>query len=430
MKARPDLSRRSRAEVSFSFPSFDRGTRKFIPMLRRALSTPRTRRRGISGLVLVIVLPTLLLASGFALEIALAYSIKQEMQQAAELAALAAAYELLDSDGLKPGTIVDPADNAANAQEVGQAYANANLNSGRVSWNESAIPDLVLVGFASDPLDVTMSPMPYEVARDANIAQINLERSRTKGNPIPLRLAPLIGMLPVDMTVTSRAVMDRRVYGFRPVMSSPAPVAPLAILASGRSDSWATQSQATPSFGTNDNYTVDMRTGFITNLPDGIPEITLQDDLAASPNEGNLGLLRIGPAIGAPNWFVHTWTQLDVGLTVDDLSEIGGQLALPDTGTLDILGLSQATDGMLKGIDPIRGKLRVFPLYASRSGADPAVTYALSGFVAAWVIDVQSSGTNHGLVVTIQPGLVRTANALYRSGQPLNKYIGKPYLVF
>lgn len=396
------------------------------------LYAPRGRR-GILALGLVIFLPVLMIVMGLVLELALVGEVREQLQSAADAAALAGAAELLDEDRLKIGTTPNIEDDAQAAQRFAALFCNYNLGLGQPWITFSDKPCLLGFGHVANPTDRTSPFEAWDGVSDINQLEINtlqvyVERSRRFGNQVPLRLAPFFGMVEARIGVQAAATVDRRVYGFRPKNGAPIFVAPLTITRDGLAQAWFEQANAAPVATVNDNFTVDPATDSVTAGADGIPEITVTAPLPnGNPPDATdtLGTLLFGFTGSDPGGIAN---QLRVGLEPIDLYERDGQLALDENNLLQVDGRSEVDADVVVVLQDLIGKKRIWPLSSIRPDlGQTGVVYDVTDFAAGRVVSASNEPPGK-LTVVIQPTTMPTTTALVRDGQALNPYLAKLYL--
>lgn len=366
--------------------------------------------------LLVFVMPLLALAIGLALEFAIAGVARERLQSAADAGALAGGADLLDPNVVKPGYTPDPTTVQDTANQDAALYANLNLMMSTPLVYPTPTPIFAVFGNVADPTDYNCPFGPNDDQNPCNTLVVTIERSQRNNNPVPLRLGPFLGVLPGNVAATSRATLDQRVYGFRPVGNVPIPLIPLTVLASGSSASWTTQAQAAAVPNVNDNFTVDPTTGQVTSGPDGIPEVNVQAPYQGGPAPGssdNMAEMNIT----SPN----TMAALIIrGLRPEDLTAFGGQFAFGSSGNITVQASSTVDAGLTGALQEIVGANRVWPLYSSASGTDYTITQFVAGRVA------QATTVPPGrLVLAVQPCVYATPTALVQAGQPLNPFVAK-----
>lgn len=375
------------------------------------------RRGALSG-ILVIVLILLFAILGLALELGLLSHVQIQLQTASDAAALAGVAELLDENVLRPGASPDWSDDIEAALARAQQYAANNIACGQsvlIEANPENHPagDFV-VAWLDSSTDRHEAPQLYDVAGRCNTLIVRGVRNLKRGNPVPLWFSPVLGIGSADVMSESRATLDQRVYGFRPQSGGAIPVVPVAALGRGSEEAWLEQSQTTPIEDVNDRYTVDYRTGVVTDGADGIPEVELKAPVGNEhAQEGNFLLLDFDAESGEQGRFSR---QVEVGLLATDLVDQGGQLALDPSGRLLVPGVG-VRDSALTQLRTIVGQNRVWPLFTSRTDEDGETTVVLTGFAAGRIVDVRTNEDDEA-VVLVQASTLVTATALVRDLGP------------
>jgi hypothetical protein len=248
------------------------------------LSPCRTGRRG----AIVVWLPLALLASLGIIALAINYTrlwtIRVEMQSAADAAALACADTLVGDDLLRGTPSALPhLIQTASAQAIQYAANNAvlgqpfvllpnpdNLANGDIVFGTLDRPrgsTFAVAANVSDPTNTALATV--------NAVLINARLTRARGNAPSLLLGGLLGIASVDIHAASAAMLDRDVIGFRPLGQQPLKLAPLAIFSdpTGKdSKSWQYQIEEK---NAPDNYRYDAATHmFVLDAAgDGLPEM-------------------------------------------------------------------------------------------------------------------------------------------------------------
>jgi len=334
--------------------------------------------------------------------------------------------ELLDENVLRPGASPDWSDDIEEALARSQQFAANNIACGQsvlIEANPKNHPagDFV-VAWLESSTDRNEAPLLYDDAGRCNTLIVRGVRNLKRGNPVPLWFSPILGIGSAEVISESRATLDQRVYGFRPQSGGAIPVVPLAVLAQGSEEGWFEQSQTTPIEEVNDRYTVDYRTGVVTEGADGIPEIELKAPMDSElAQEGNFLLLDFAADSGEQKRFAR---QLEVGLLATDLIDQGGQLALDPMGRLPVPGVGVRANALAQ-LRAIVGENRVWPLFTSRvddgddggGNGEGKTTAVLTGFAAGRIVDVRIN-ENEEAVVLVQASTLVTATALVRDLGP------------
>jgi hypothetical protein len=374
---------------------------------------------------LPLILLALLAIIAFAINYVRLWTIRVEMQGAADAAALAAANTLVGDDLLRgdPGplpaliqatstqAIQFAADNLVQGQPFVLLPNPNNLADGDVVFGTLDQPrgsTFVVAANVNDPTNSALATV--------NAVQINAWLTRARGNAPSLLLGGLLGIASVDIHAVSAAMLDRDVVGLRPLGDQPLKLAPLALFSDPTgmdSRSWQYQVQEK---NAPDAYRYDASTHMFVADPagDGLPEMPVV--MAIDPSQesaANVSLLYLGfpDASGAGG-------QLTMGVTPDHLSTGGGQLLLGATDNRltvpgsDVGPAAGSTELMAvqNGLEQLHasGEPRIWPLYC---GLDSSGQPILCGFVAARVVTVggASGGT---FTFSLQPTMISTATAV------------------
>lgn len=395
-----------------------------------ALNSKRRGMTTIGALFSVTVVAGML---GLALEFALLEHVRGQLQAGANAAALAGAMELIDEDVLYPGRLAQlgsqaATDDVAAAQSVALDYARANIAGGVRMFSPlpAQDPPPLVAGWIAEPLDLSSPLVPWPQQGAANVLQVHAERSQRWGNPLPLWIGPLLGVAEGDVAATATACVDQRVHGFRPVQESVVPVMPLAALGWGTADAWTSQAAAPAAAGVNDRFVVNYATGQVEAGSDGIPELVLCTPKVSGGQEvlpGNLGCLRLR-ASESPQDFTR---QVQDGLTTADLTELGGQLAVPPGGSL-MVPRGEEFEAMLPDLAAtVRGTRRAWPLYRARHSDSGGDWFELAGFAAGCVVDGYVEDGRTCLIV--QPAVLVSRTALVHPAATWNPWLGRLALV-
>ena len=377
------------------------------------------------------------------------WTIRVEMQNAADAAALAGADTLVGDDLLRgnpsalPGLL-----QAASAQAI--QYASNNLVQGQPfvllpNPDNLANGDIVF-GTLDQPHGSTfvvatnINDPTNSALTTINTVQINAWLTRARGNAPALFLGGLLGVASVNIHAASAAMLDRDVIGFRPLGQQSLKLAPLAIFSdpSGMdSKSWQYQIEEK---NAPDKYRFNPATHMFVLDPagDGLPEMSIV--MAIDPSQesqANVSLLYLGfnDASGVGQ-------QLTMGVTPAQLAPFGGQVVLglsdnrlsvpgsdigPAASSMDLTSIQNALEQLQQSGEP-----RIWPLYCGLDGSGRPV---LCGFVAARVVTVTgpAGGT---FTFALQPTMISTATAITDASRRgiggiavVNPYICKVRLV-
>jgi Putative Flp pilus-assembly TadE/G-like len=416
-----------------------------------ALLPGDSRRRGAVVFWLPLTMLTLLAALALAVNYARLWTIRAELQAAADAAALAGAETLVGDDLLRGDPKALPALlQRASAEAI--LFAGKNLVQGQplvlpANPDNLAGGDLVF-GTLDRPrgsafvVAVNVQDPTNTALAAVNTVLVNPRLTRARGNAPSLIFAPLIGQGAVDVQAAAAAMLDRDVIGLRPLGQQPLSLAPLALFSDpSGTDNKSWQYQVEQKNGT-DVYRFDpTQNTFVSDAAgDGLYEfqaVLALDQSQVSSANVSLVFLGVSDATGVSQ-------QLLTGVTAEQLQDQGGQLVLelsdnhlavngsgvgPAAGSTALAALQQNLQQLQQLAAP-----RIWPLYCSlNSGAQPV----LCGFVAARVVTVAGTDANEPVFrFTLQPTMISTATAVTDANQRgvggiaiVNPYICKVRLV-
>ncbi|MHC4876282.1 MAG: vWA domain-containing protein [Planctomycetota bacterium] len=153
------------------------------------------KRRGVIALLAAVFLVMIFAFTAFTVDVGYISIIDQELQGAVDAAALAAAFELKQSDTTEP--VYGAAEDLAAANQVnGQSLEVDRGND-------------VEIGFW-DELTGTFTPMPGESDLSlTNAVRVNGTLSQNRDSEVNLFFAPILGHSDVEMTSSAIAVIGR-----------------------------------------------------------------------------------------------------------------------------------------------------------------------------------------------------------------------------
>ena len=269
--------------------------------VRGGRTAAAARREGWVSLWALLVLTTLLTALSLAVNAGWLSAGRQELQSAADAAALAGAGRLVSDEWLRQGRPGVPALlDAARVEARDFARLNRALGRSVELRLDGDDPDVVIGRF-----DANGAFVPAPVAPDlsqTDIVYAIARRLRSRNDGVPVLLGGLVLTPSLDVQAAAFARLDRDVVGFRATLAQPVPLAPIGVPSDPtRVNVQAWEGQIVDRQGP-DEYAFDPATGF-TQTGDGIPEIDIRlpltpDALAA----GDASLLNFGgspPAGGA-----------------------------------------------------------------------------------------------------------------------------------
>jgi Flp pilus assembly protein TadG len=362
------------------------------------------RPAAIAVLFAISLVPALIFVA-FVINLGHIYVARQEMQQAADSAALAGASQLLVAglpyNGGSDDTLA--AANITKAIAEAQKFCVANTARGT---NLSLLSADCVVGYIN-PSNPSSTLVPWAKGQPyPNAVEVAVRRDGTVNTPVPLFLGAMVGMSNWNARVSSTACTNAHtetVTGFDSTTGN-AKLLPLAV----DYNLWQTFLQSGKSADglVHDGYkatapsTTTPAPKNVTPGGDGVPEFTDVYPNATSP--GNFGLVSIGtPSNASPSY--STWIM--EGPSPADMAYFGpnGIQASP-TSPLTMDGGPGLKSTLISDFANIVGQPRSVILYTSYTGPGSNATYTVVGFAGCTIVDASGSGTN--IQLTIQPMIV------------------------
>ena len=371
-----------------------------------------SERRGVIIPLVAALMVVLFGFIAFSVDIGYIAKSRQELQTAADAAALAGANQLLNRSALQ-GSYSTTATIAA-VQTSAQQYAAQNASAGvSVQLNANSANDAggdIVCGTIANPRD----PSGTFVASASpvfNAVQITAHRNSQTNGSLRLFFANMLGTTFADLSATATAVNDQNIQGFK-IGASGAQTSKLLPFALDV-DTW---SQVVAGSGP-DAYTYVPATQSVGSGSDGITEVNLYpyNKLTA----GNFGTVNLGQSNNGTSILDR---QILNGPNASDLAGLGGQVALGSDGTLDLVGNPGISAGMSSSLQSIIGQPRIILLYQSPvQGNGANAQYTIVGFAGVIIADVQLKGGNKS--VTIQPEIVQDPTAYGGGPTTSSRYV-------
>jgi Flp pilus assembly protein TadG len=380
-----------------------------------AFPSRRPPRRGAVAALLAFLLVFMLGVIAFAVDIGYIVLVHQEVQNAADSAALAGASKLADLEFklffATPGSatsIVQTATTNANAE----AKSFAALNQGGSKFLTLSDADIT-VGYLGTPTGTSTIQAPNPPSVIPNTVQVIIRRdSSVTTGKLALFFAPVLGISSTDVQASAAATIQRgRITGFSvPNSSKRNLLLPIALDV----NAWTALINNTtmPSgYTRQDSFTYATPTSAVaapknvTSGADGIPE--LQGIYPNSNAPGNFGLIDIGPdANDAPTF----WDWITNGASADDMTYLAanhnGVAGSKDFQATPYYPATLKAGPGLKASDEsylqaIIGQSRIMPLFSGVQGNGQNATYTIIGFAPITLVDADLSGNNKH--ITVQP---------------------------
>ena len=349
------------------------------------------KRRGITMVFVVVLIPVLLGAAALTIDVGLLVNTKTDLQIAADAAALAGVAALSTDEMMRVRMREDDPSAMAAVTRMAERLA-ARFSS----YNPSLGTETTYI----DPHDITVgwidlksgtSPIRTDVPPSQfNAVQTIVRRThKSRNGPVELLFARIFGIATGDVTATATAVFDDRVAGLPPA-SGPT-IWPLSINESVFLDSFKNG---------DDNFGYDDVTDSVSGFGDGINEIHLFPDKSAP---GNFGALNFGGS-GSASELVE---QIDYGLTPEDIEASTGSTELSfldDEGahlSYEIYGNTGINATMEDNLRYHIGELIGFFIHSEVNFNGSNAIYTLERMVFGRLMSAELSGGEKG--VWLQP---------------------------
>jgi len=283
-------------------------------------------RRGSVATVVAVSLTVMMGFVALAVDVGLLYAVDDELQRAADAAALAGAEQLLDEDRLKGSP--DLTAEMAAARLAASAIALRNKVYGAQPVVDPAGD--VTIGYLADPNNLA-EPISFADPNAFNTVQVCVRRDSVRNGPVDLWFARILGIERSDLVARATATFKEGVIGFRVTrQTGNAELVPLAL----HVDAWTGLLNRTRT--TRDNYEYNAATGTVGSGSDGVFELNIYPGSGSTQlPPGNFGTVDIG---NPNNSTADISRQIRYGVSQEDLAYFGGELKLGPDGTLLLNG--------------------------------------------------------------------------------------------
>ncbi len=367
-------------------------------------------------MVMVAVMMVALLGmASLSVDVGTIYSARNDLQVAADAAALAAAWELFDDDRLTGSPYMY--DNIVVAQAKAVEYAGLHTV---LDETIGILTADVTIGYLSDPLD-TSETLSFADPDEYNTVHVIARRDAERGGPIALHFATIFGHSTKDVSASAMASFQTGVTGFEAPPGGTVGLAPFAL----HVDAWAGMLDG--SWSTGDNWDYDAELDTVSAGNDSIFEINMYPGSGgAQLPAGNFGTVDIG---SSSNSTADLARQILEGVNEDDLSYFGGSLELDSNGYVMLNGDTGISAGIKDELASIIGETRIIPLFDQVTGNGNNATFRVVGFAGVRILDVKLTGAVNQKRVTVQPALVSEAGAMFGGSSPAGDYVYGPVML-
>jgi len=384
-------------------------------MQRQTCKTPRGGRqrhlrRGGTIVYVTIFVSAMFGFLALSVDMGRLYVAKAELQRAADAAAHAAAWQLLNEDRLKPYVLDDILD-AARRQAADMAAANDVLDAAPIV---DSLQDVV-IGRLDDLSDLE-EPMSFGDEERWNAVSVTVQRNAERGGSILLYFASILGFSEKDLGAQATAAFEDGIDGFEvDDRSGNAELLPFAI----KRDAWSDLLLSSV-----DEYTCDPETGEVSLGPDGIAELNIfPGDGEWQLPPGNFGTVDIG---AWDNSTADVARQILEGVSAEDLAYFGGRLELGEDGYVDLNGDTGISAGVKDELAAVKGRARAIPIFSEAWNPGDNATFRIVGFVGIRIMHVKLTGCPHCKEVIVQPAYVVDDSALAGPSSGTSHFIYRP----
>jgi Flp pilus assembly protein TadG len=357
------------------------------------------RRQSRAGNVLVLTALMMVFMFGilaFAIDLGYLNVIRTELQKSADAAAMAGAWDLMETNGAWVNTRASARMAAADAT----ARQYAGLNPVARSSPALGAQDIG-IGYLSNPSDPN-AQMSFTDPSRFNAVRVDVRRTSDQNGLIPLFFARVIGTNTASSQAQATAAFVNDFRGFTAPPNGNLGFLPFALDQETWDTLWAN--------GTDD-WTWDPESRQVTAGPDGILEVNLFPQGTGSP--GNRGTVDIG---SNNNSTADLARQILEGVSEADLAYHGGSLELDENGELPLNGDTGISAGVKDELASIKGRPVVIPIFREVSGNGNNAWYTIVGFEGACIVEVKLTGSMNSKRVMIQQAPVEILGGIPANG--------------
>lgn len=139
---------------------------------------------------------------------------------------------------------------------------------------------------------------------------------------------------------------------------------------------------------------------------------------------GNRGTVDIGSTNNSTSDIAR---QIIHGVNSQDLAQLpNGQLALNESGVLNLNGDTGISAGVKDELASIKGKTRVIPVFRKVTGPGNNAQYEIVMFVGIRVLDIKLTGAMSGKRVMVQPANVKMEGGIAGGASQTSYFVHSP----
>ncbi len=374
------------------------------------MSTSRKRchRKGSVLVLAMVMMITMFAFLAFAVDVGYLSVVRSELQRNADATAIAAAWELLDTEALTGSDATEYMED--NARTVAVEYAARNP----VMCQQVGLGcQDVAVGYLANPFD-RLGQISFDAEDSPNAVRVVVRKTSDQNGGVPFFFARVLGFDSTSTQAEATAVLLKSFGGFQtPSSGENLEILPFALdldtwldlLAGNADDDWTWNSERQ-----------DIQTG-----SDGILEVNLFPQGTGSP--GNRGTVDIG---SNNNSTADIARQILHGISAEDLAYHGGKLEFDENGELSLNGDTGISAGVKDELASIKGEPRIIPIFSNVSGPGNNAWYTIVRFAGIRIMDVKLTGKMQSKRVIIQPANIVTQGGIPATGDSSSQYVYSP----
>lgn len=361
-------------------------------MRHETITTNTHRRRGVTVVLVAVLIPVLLGAAALTIDVGLLINTRADLQIAADASALAGVAALGSDEMMSLRMYPEKTAALGDVQAMTTRLA-ATISSHNMILSAQAAyiePHDITVGWID--MESGTSPIRTDVPPSQfNAVQTIVRRSKKSRNgPVELLFAKIFGFSTANVTATATAVFDDRAAGFSPA-GGPA-LWPFSIHEDVLNEDLRNG---------GDSFSYDKDTGALSPVPDGVREINLFP-LKSEP--GNFGALNIGIENQSASGFN---LQIEEGITPEQMEvEVGTpEMTFYDEDghpiTYVINGNTGISSSMEASIRPHVGRLIGFFVHTDSDLSGSSAVFTVHRMFFGRLMAIDLSGGEKG--IWIQP---------------------------
>lgn len=370
------------------------------PTIQRCKKSTSSRkannRKGAAIILAAFLMSVLICMLALSIDIGYIAASKAEARRTVDAAALAGAWQVLDSiqQNKNSNELLDDVNNTAMSIASLNTVCNLGPSLSTTGQNtDVSIGYLASLDASANVLD--NSNNPYRAVR------VRLRKSEVSNGQVPLFFARFFGQTGCDLTVESTAATAIQIKGFNtPGLGAMGlDLLPFAL----DEQTWINLLNGSG----NDSYKFNATNSIVTTGGDGVKEVNLYPQGTGSP--GNRGTVDIGKA---NNSTADLARQIVDGISTQDFIDMEKPLVLDGNGTMTLNGDTGISAGVKDELATIIGQTRIIPVFSSVSGNGNNANYTIVRWVGVRVMAVKLTGSMSSKYLMVQPASVIARNTV------------------